>query len=1691
MKLLTRLNVLCLLLISLWSSSLWAQTITRPVDLSLSLQGNMPIFLEEYATRAILPMNIRMRLDDLNEVSRDVYINIRIEGNSTKIVTAPGFRPEVPITLFAGQNTTLTASDLSTYFQSNHLSYTGVLSGNIQNGASIPEGIYMFDVEVLDYQTGELLSTEMAPQIGRIMLNDPPKIIGPNCGEVAKPYDPQRLSFSWQASGGTQRVDNLAYRLLLYQLNDPKADPKYALYNNKAQLFYQTQDPITSTIFQYDVSLPELEIGKIYIYQVQAYDDGQIDLQSQTAAFRNAGKSEVCWFRYGYPEGGKLKINSPENEMMFGKRDAPEFVWEAPDNRIPEQPFSYELRVVEVNPEQSLEEALEFNPTYQKKLLAETKNINGGKYVLQGDRFKAMQKYAWQVYCYSGIQEVAKSDAQIFFGPMLIEEFDAGGHTVKIQEITDANMNGLAGVAKFKISKNKYIKGTFSGVEVADESGTETWLLKSGAVKFALDGEIDDIALSPMEKRNGEAFFRPDSVMLNVDGLWLGGKFEWTLPHATESGDKPMIVSRYGFVPYNFYRLNGTIYLPEDGYEFELLDPTDYTLTLSGESHIFLLENNYELKFFGDVSLPNKFTSYFSDEEISVPFFAQEQLFYMALDNVRMPYDFRLTPNGNVFLRPTYMELDLDETHSPQRMQYDLNWKGVYFKQFELDMLKDIDDIGQLKASKGTERFTKVVNLNQGASDVKAWFSRTGLQFFYDRDMAPEDSVQMHRFASHFDHFYMDIENSLFKKGQIDGSFLIPFLSTEKSFTFTIPISYDGFSLGYFNADMVGKTFMYNEESKDQKVSFTVTRAVYQDLNHIDMTIDFVWPSLEAEIKSIPHLKVWGNHAVGFDVPNGVYRLDMQENGFMHGFPITVETLSIGCDQEAYSFAAQGKINIGEDVTGSNGGTDLNVYSVVKNPYAPRVAFSKKVDLSSLKAGNEEEEEKLLKEQEEFEAGFANISEVSDEAQKILDGIVVKEVSINDVIKSKGALENLKKYDEDDEGDDTELTNDGGSSSKAMSYVSVAEDLAKSKGKAVAKKQVELLIKVVDELVDTLMGPYIQKLGDYTKDVNKKVEEIISTPFDEGERLIEDKLEGILSIVETKLGKVANKAPNVKVGGISLDLSEVLNRTIREARSSTTKQIKSAYTTSINENIVSVFTSIIQISIQEKLIGNLQDALTKNGLKVMMGKGSFNDAINDITKTLASSVEEIFQEVWEEVISPDAMKSMILNTAKGLIKNIDPMEIVNDASKELLDAVKEQTKGQVAEKGKEMAQAIISEKLDVDIPIDFFDAGQALINGKPQDVFKTDVVPFEVRNSVIEVKGMLEFKDKDPVYGDAFMAKDLDVVIKLSKKNILIKAMVIKGRKDDLAYWMLSAGASASASSEEASKMEAGKPGKTSNLVKIGPVEINTLGATVAKNMSFQAGQWMPDASQEIFANLQIGMSAPALEIFVDGTLDKSTNGTKIELYGHVNVKGGLVEAETYIMINTEENHFLCNTYVEVNKENTFCANGEFSVETKPGFFQVNMGTRENYINVTPGCAGWGAAGWLEITKTYAEVGAGISYSINAETPSIPLAIFLVKVGVDAGFAAMVFAQINYKPLRINEAGLILELWANVYIKYRKIWQKKKKEKRKNIVDIYARGDFVMRFNPKPTKLTGKVKGYVKVLGMGFNFKAGFSKTFG
>lgn len=264
-----------------------------PVQSTVQLAPPYSTYLADYVAPGTNRLSINVLLTELDRVEYPVKLRVTIEGGGVTLRTHDRYAP-APITLQGGMLEMLTAVDLAPYFDPMNLQFSGGLrSDQFQRTGQLPEGFYRFCVEVLDYNSGTVVSNTGCASAW-LILNEPPLINLPQADSKVRAQEPPNLIFQWTPRhlGSPNAAFTTEYELTLVELWPANRNPNDAVLST-VPLFQTTT---TSTTYVYGMADPPLEPGRRYAFRIQARSMSGIEALD---LFKNQGYSEVVSFTYG------------------------------------------------------------------------------------------------------------------------------------------------------------------------------------------------------------------------------------------------------------------------------------------------------------------------------------------------------------------------------------------------------------------------------------------------------------------------------------------------------------------------------------------------------------------------------------------------------------------------------------------------------------------------------------------------------------------------------------------------------------------------------------------------------------------------------------------------------------------------------------------------------------------------------------------------------------------------------------------------------------------------------------------------------------------------------------------------------------------------------------------------------------------------------------------------------------------------------------------------------------------------------------------------------------------------------------------------------------------------------------------------------------------------------------------------
>jgi hypothetical protein len=855
-------------------------------------------------------------LNDFNEPSWDVKLRLTIQSDAVIVANPVGFTPLNSINLTPGVPVTFSGDSWTEYLDYNNLQVSGMDKASFVSKGVLPEGLYTFKLEVLDYNSGILLGNP-AQFSCYISLGGIPQLISPK-DEYMVPNDPQNIVFQWQLSSPSVDPLSTEYQLVMYEVTSKDVQPEAALANNNVLKVFESEWS-TTPMLVYDASMPTLETDKNYTYTIQVRDNKRENI------FRNNGMSEAYWFSYGYPTGGEILTTLPEDKSAFKKGQRKEFKWKAPNNMQQGQKVSYHFKMVKMQENQDAEKAMVENAAFYEESFENTMSPNGWEMVL-GEYIQPDTWYGWQITATTGTQEIAKSKVMTVKGPPLLQWFKAADQQVEVLTMDNADLNNLSGTCEIKLDKDgeKTVEARFEGIKIIKAG--DIHLLKAGEIK------VDEAVLQPIDIKEinnveNTAQWVNTGLRLTADRLEVKGYIESLTPFAVDGSDAGKFVSQDAYLTFNNFHLNGQLQFDPNKNQFDLLDPMGFRYEFNEKSYYLLANNQYSLVYTGKIGLPESLLSK-AGPRLYIPFNELKQLEYFTCNAIKDELDYpqyQLLNNCNINIEPVEVVFDFSEEKSPLKIS-EKDWKGAFVRKYNMVYEGQLDNQGQLTMR---EPYKKGVTISSVGNDVN-WITSTGLQFFRSEDFTRVKDVLFNKFPAEFKEFFVQIEAGRYKDGNAEGTIMIPVVSNTRKFGFTMPINNDGFQIGYLHEKLDNQSFSFNVDGGENRADVTIKRAVFADNERLDMTLDISVPGIKAKMENISGFKAYGDYYIGMQKRNGSIELGKQVEAEYQGYQMYLDTIGFVFKRGTYSFIYGGSIPLGPEMSGKDGPPRVNIISVAK-----------------------------------------------------------------------------------------------------------------------------------------------------------------------------------------------------------------------------------------------------------------------------------------------------------------------------------------------------------------------------------------------------------------------------------------------------------------------------------------------------------------------------------------------------------------------------------------------------------------------------------------------------------------------------------------------------------------------------------------------------------------------------------------
>jgi len=433
MRLKSLLTTFCLLVASL---ALHAQ-VNAPIMATVQLNPPYSLYLSDYSAPDVQRMQVHLLLKDLTTTNYKCRLRITIEGFGITLQSKTEFYT-APILLNGGEMTTLSGADLAPYLNPQNLLIQGIDNNEfIRKGSKLPEGIYKFSVEVMDYGRKYVVSNTSFAVVSTF-LSYPPIINLPMANTKADAQNPQNMIFQWvpRHTASVNAAFNVAYKFRLVELRPANRDPNDAMRTTRP--IFETMT--SQTMLVYGPAEPLLTPGFNYAVQIQAIEAEGRDM------FINDGYSEVVPFTYGEKCGMPsdiLAAVSGTNSLKLSWTGQPA-----------QQSFSVRYREAGTPPSQWYEEE-----TFVPQL-----NITGLK---PGKKYEYQVKSQciWGYGDYAEIQSFTMPDATLQKGDFVCGR-PSNGAGITNRENIEKLVEGdtiLAGDFKIVVSNVSGANGSFTG----------------------------------------------------------------------------------------------------------------------------------------------------------------------------------------------------------------------------------------------------------------------------------------------------------------------------------------------------------------------------------------------------------------------------------------------------------------------------------------------------------------------------------------------------------------------------------------------------------------------------------------------------------------------------------------------------------------------------------------------------------------------------------------------------------------------------------------------------------------------------------------------------------------------------------------------------------------------------------------------------------------------------------------------------------------------------------------------------------------------------------------------------------------------------------------------------------------------------------------------------------------------------
>lgn len=615
---------------------------------------------------------------------------------------------------------------------------------------------------------------------------------------------------------------------------------------------------------------------------------------------------------------------------------------------------------------------------------------------------------------------------------------------------------------------------------------------------------------------------------------------------------------------------------------------------------------------------------------------------------------------------------------------------------------------------------------------------------------------------------------------------------------------------------------------------------------------------------------------------------------------------------------------------------------------------------------------------------------------------------------------------------------------------------------------------------------------------------------------ISDNLKKVLTPVVTNVQDINKRIVNSVAGNFiqlvnSTGASKYVNvnSLITDITVSAVDSLNRKFADYVDQEVVERFAARFSDSLFVQAKNGLRAAILKTveaNLHTIVSDRSLNLDVSSLTGDVDKIIDASVSTISIASVQGDldeAKRNFFQEFSPDAILSIFEYEFyskLSDATKLMADLLENQA-NLLLQQGVDNAIANVTggalSDLGVNVSMDFNNLGDKLKNGEIDKIIKLDPVYVSIKTSVVSLSGYVNYERDNAVYGDVWLG---DFNLEITKpKRIEVSGVYISGKKDGLAYWFcqVEPGTNSGTPTKLGTSLSQ-EPKVLSDPINLGFVSMVAISGRVYHHMNEQETQIVPDQNTAYGAYLNMTFfdnqkAGSVLRLAFKTTFVINENDDyRIDLNGNLQV-GSVSFSETkpdpYAPIqglvsfsfNSAEDHFIGGGDVTINKPGVLCAHATIWADIKPGFWSLAVGNRDNRFVFVPACGGWSPTGWLAISKTRADIGLGLMYSIAAKF-GLSAGRVSLQFLLDAGIAAGLEAVVGLKPFVVEQVGIWVDLWAKLIVQYKIKFWRFKKSGAFTLVDALFKGDLIARF--KPTEIEGRISGKIKFLSiikMGFN----------